>query len=109
MIFLAFRAVVLVLCVSLAWTACVFRRSGGSVEGQAQDMAGIEKFRSQDIAATLSRDPTALTELWTDDGVRLQQGAPVDVGKAAIRAANERGKAAHPGMQVLSTFRRFRT
>jgi len=46
------------------------------VDAQAQDMAGIEKFRSQDIAATLSQDPTALVELWTDDGVRLLRSDP---------------------------------
>src|SRR5215510_4209099 len=39
---------------------------------KAQDMAGIEKFHQQDIAATLSRDPIALTDLWTDDAVRLR-------------------------------------
>ena len=32
---------------------------------KAQDMAGIEKLRQQDIAATLSRGPVALTDLWT--------------------------------------------
>ena len=68
----------------------------------SQDLAGIEKFRSQDIAATLAGDPTALTELWTDDGVRLQHGAPADVGKEVIRATNERNKAAHPDLRVLS-------
>jgi ketosteroid isomerase-like protein len=64
-------------------------------------MAGIEKFRQQDIAATLSRDPVALTDLWTDDGVRLVQGRPPEVGRAAIRASNERWPA-RPGAKVLS-------
>jgi hypothetical protein len=50
----------------------------GSMTVRSQDLAGIEKLRSQDIAATLTGDPTALTELWTDDVVRLQQGAPAD-------------------------------
>ena len=57
---------------------------------QAQDLAAIQKMHEKDIAATLARDMAALTEQWTDDGVRLQQGAPPDIGKAAIRAANER-------------------
>lgn len=48
------------------------------------------------------RDMAALTEQWTDDGVRLHQGAPPDIGKAAIRAANERSKKARPGMKVPS-------
>ena len=64
-------------------------------------MAGIEKFHQQDIAATLSRDAVALTDLWTDDGVRLVQGRSPEVGKAAIRASNERWYA-RPGAKVLS-------
>jgi ketosteroid isomerase-like protein len=76
--------------------------SARAADENAQDMAEIDKFRSQDIAATLSGDPKALTELWTDDGVRLQQGASPDIGKEAIRAVNERHVAAHPGFRVVS-------
>ena len=64
-------------------------------------MAGIEKFRQQEIAATLARDPVALTDLWTDDAVRLVQGRPPEVGRAAIRASNERWSA-RTGARVLS-------
>jgi len=64
-------------------------------------MAGIEKLRQQDIAATLSRDPVALTDLWTDDAVRLSPGQPAEVGKQAIRESNERWSA-RPGFKVLS-------
>ena len=70
-------------------------------DNKAQGMAGIQKFRQQDIAATLSRDPIALTDLWTDDGVRLVQGRPPEVGTATIRASNERWSA-RPGARVLS-------
>ena len=90
---------------SVALTAHAFHGSvlsEGTGNRHAQDMAAIEKLHAQDIAATLSGDPVALTELWTDDGVRLQQGQPVDIGKQAIRATNERLKAAHPGMRVVS-------
>ena len=45
----------------------------GSSGGHQADLAGIEKFHQRDIAATLSRDPVALTDLWTDDAVRLRQ------------------------------------
>src|SRR5205085_3249653 len=34
-----------------------------TTDKKARDMAGIEKLRQQDIAATLSRDPVALTNL----------------------------------------------
>jgi uncharacterized protein (TIGR02246 family) len=68
--------------------------SAGSDRGRAADLAGIEKAHQQDIAATLSRDPVALTELWTDDAVRLGAGGqPAEVGKQAIRESNERGAA----------------
>src|SRR5205807_8699171 len=72
-----------------------------TTDKKAQDMAGIEKLRQQDIAATLSRDPVALTDLWTDDAVRLSPGQPAEVGKQAIRESNERWSAL-PGVKVLS-------
>jgi ketosteroid isomerase-like protein len=72
-----------------------------TTDKKAQDMAGIEKLRQQDIAATLSRDPVALTDLFTDDAVRLSPGRPAEVGKKAIRESNERWSAL-PGVKVLS-------
>ena len=72
-----------------------------TTDKKAQDMAGIEKLRQQDIAATLSRDPIALTDLWTDDAVRLSPGQPAEVGKQAIRKSYER-LAPIPGFKVLS-------
>jgi hypothetical protein len=66
----------------------------------AQDLAAIEKLRSQDVAATLSRDTAALTDLWTEDAVRLNQDGPEDIGKQAICAANERQKAATPELRI---------
>jgi len=64
-------------------------------------MAGIEKFHQQDIAATLSRDPVALTDLWTDDAVSLIKGRTTEVGKKASRESNQRW-AAVPGIKLLS-------
>jgi len=64
-------------------------------------MAGIEKLHQQDIGATLSRDPVALTDLWTDEAVRLGPGRPAEIGKEAIRESNERWSA-RPGVKVLS-------
>jgi ketosteroid isomerase-like protein len=69
--------------------------------GREADLAAIAKLRYQDIAATLSRDPVALTDLWTDDAIRLGIGAPADVGKQAIRASNDR-QTANKGFKVLS-------
>jgi ketosteroid isomerase-like protein len=75
--------------------------SAGQEAGRAADLAGIEKLFQQDIAATVSRDPVALTEYWTDDAIRLGAGAPAEVGKQAIRASNER-QTANEGFKVLS-------
>jgi ketosteroid isomerase-like protein len=72
----------------------------GSDRGRAADLAAIEKFRQQDIAATVSRDPVSLTDLWTDDAIRLGAGQ-AEVGKQAIRASNER-QSANKGFKVLS-------
>lgn len=65
------------------------------------ELACIEKFHKQEIAATLSRDPVALTDLWTDDAVRLGAGRPPEIGKKAIRESNERWSV-RPGVRVLS-------
>ena len=99
------RSFAMVLWAFGALTAHVFQGSGLEAkmdDTHAQDLAAIEKMRSQDIAATLSRDTAALTELWTDDAVRLNQDGPDDIGKQSIHATNERQKAATPELRVLS-------
>ena len=98
------RLAVVVFCLLGVLTSHVVQRSGayaGSNADRQADLAGIEKFHQRDIAATLSRDAVALTNLWTDDGVRLNQGQPPEVGKKAIRQSNDRWSAL-PGVKVLS-------
>jgi ketosteroid isomerase-like protein len=75
--------------------------SAGSDRRRDADVAAMEKLHQQDIAATLSRDPVALTDLWTDDAIRLVRGQPAEVGRQAIRESNERW-AARPGLKVLT-------
>jgi len=75
--------------------------STGSNGGRDADLAAIEKLHQQDVAASLSRDPVVLTDLWTDDALRLGPGRPVEVGKQAIRESNERWSA-RPGVKVLT-------
>jgi uncharacterized protein (TIGR02246 family) len=77
-------------------------KAAKALAGQEKDIAAIQNLLKQDIAATLSQDQKALAELWTDDAVRLGPGAPVDIGKEAIRATNARFKAASPGLRVIS-------
>jgi len=74
---------------------------GERIDGTKDDMAAIAKLRQKDIAATLSLDPIALTDLWTDDAVRLSPGQAAEVGQRAIRESNERWSA-RPGFKVLS-------
>jgi len=88
--------------VASAATFALLKRGVRSGVTHAQDMAEIEKLHRLDVTATLSRDTGALTDLWTDDAVRLGPGAPADIGKEAIRATNERQKAATPELRVLS-------
>jgi ketosteroid isomerase-like protein len=85
-------------------TGHVYQGRGSSTAtdaGRRADLAAIEKLRQQDIAATIARDPVALSEFWTDDAIRIGAGVPAEVGKQAIRASNER-QAAQMKIKVLS-------
>ena len=72
-----------------------------AAEGSA-DTRAIEKLHQKDVEATLSSDPRALTDLFTDDAVLLEPGSPAVVGKSAILKKKEEEKAAHPNSKVLS-------
>jgi ketosteroid isomerase-like protein len=98
------HSVVLGLCASAVLTLHGGQASGvaaGRDAARAADLAAIEKLRQQNIAATLSRDPVALTDLWSDDAIRIGVGQPADVGKQAIRASNDR-QTANKDFKVLS-------
>ncbi|MCI0404017.1 MAG: nuclear transport factor 2 family protein [Acidobacteria bacterium] len=69
---------------------------------RAADLAAIEELHREDIAATLSQDPNALANLWTEDAVRLPPGQPAEVGKQAIVAQNAKLRAAFPDFKVLT-------
>ena len=97
------HTVVLSVCVSaiLSLHGQAGRVPAGKDAARAADLAAIEKLRQQDIAATLSRDAVALTDLWSDDAIRIGVGQPADIGKDAIRATNDR-HAARKDFKVLS-------
>jgi hypothetical protein len=83
------RSATLIACAPVVLTASTLEgacSSGETADTRARDIAAIETLHRQDIAATLSRDTAALTDLFTDDGVQLQQGESDDIGKQAIRA-----------------------
>jgi uncharacterized protein (TIGR02246 family) len=97
------RSVAVFVCALIAIAGEVFQgpaASAGNDKDRTADLAAIERAHQQDIAATLSRDPVALTDLWTDDAVRLG-GGQAEVGKKAIRESNER-QTANKGFKVLS-------
>jgi uncharacterized protein (TIGR02246 family) len=96
------RSAAVVICALIAMAGQVQgpAASAGSDKERTADLAAIEKLYEQDIAATLSRDPAALTDLWTDDAVRLG-GGQAEVGKKAIRESNER-QTANKDFKVLS-------
>jgi ketosteroid isomerase-like protein len=97
------NSVAVVVCALTALAGQVLQRPAapaGTQQDRAADLAAIEKLRQQDIAATLSRDPVALTDLWTDDAIRLG-GGQAEVGKQVIRASNER-QTANKDFKVLS-------
>ena len=98
------RLAVVVFCLLTVLASYVGQGSGAPAGTDAlrqADLAGIEKFHKQDIAATLSRDPVALTDMWTDDAVHLRSGQPPELGKKAIQESNQRW-AAVPGIKVVS-------
>jgi ketosteroid isomerase-like protein len=67
----------------------------------AADQAGVEKVRKADLDATLTQDPSALTALWSEDGVNLQSpGGPV-VGLKALKQLYDKFRVEHPTFKVL--------
>jgi uncharacterized protein (TIGR02246 family) len=98
------HAITVVVCALTVFGGHLLHRpavAAGTQPDRAADLAAIEKLHQQDIAATVARDPVALTDFWTDDAIRLGVGAPPEIGKNAIRASNE-GQTANKAFKVLS-------
>jgi len=57
------------------------------------DRAGIERLHQQDVQATLSAKADELAKLWDNEAVRLQEGGPAEVGRAAIYSDDKRWEA----------------
>src|SRR5260370_25280346 len=73
----------------------------------AADLAGIEKLRQKDIEVTLSQDPQGLIDIWTEDAVRFISGKPPG-RQAGHWRDNAKGRAANPGLKVLSYVPKFK-
>ena len=67
-----------------------------------QDRIAIERLHQQDVVATLSDDADKLAKLWDEEAVRLQAGAPPEVGKATIYSNDKRWQANLHGGRTLS-------
>jgi ketosteroid isomerase-like protein len=76
------------------------QRAPGTSASRA-DMPAIEQLHRQDVAATLSRNPRALAELWTDDAVRMQPGGPAEVGRQTIYTSDSTKHERSPRTQVV--------
>lgn len=72
-----------------------------TVTDTARALAGIRALHRADSLATLAGDPDALAALWDDNGVRMEPGGPAVVGREAMRTADRRFRAAHPGSGMV--------
>ena len=70
-------------------------------EANDADLRAIEKLHKQDVDATLAHDPQALADLFTEDAVLLEPGAPAVIGKPAILAQNRKDSAEHPKAKIV--------
>ena len=64
--------------------------------GPAPAASGIAALHERDRAATLSGDARALSDLWTEDAVRMEPSGAAEVGRAAIVAEDAREQAPRP-------------
>jgi hypothetical protein len=68
---------------------------------ERKDLAAIKKLDQDDIAGTLTQDPSYLTKLWSDDGINLGFPGPPVVGIKAMGEAYAKFRADYPDFQVL--------
>jgi uncharacterized protein (TIGR02246 family) len=87
---------------TLRWSLLLTAAAGCGAHLHEGDLAGIERLHAQDVAATAPGDPRLLEALWTDDAVRITPGGSIDVGRAAIHAADTRAMARHPEGRVVT-------
>jgi len=83
-----------------------FARSTGigapkKADAHAADLAAIEKLHKADIEATLTQDTSAMTNLWSEDGVKIDVPGGPAVGRKAMQEVYEKSRADYPEFQVL--------
>jgi uncharacterized protein (TIGR02246 family) len=77
------------------------RAAAGAKADTRADVAAIQKLHKADVEATLSQDPSALTKLWSDDGVNLGFGAVPVVGLKDMGEAYTKFRLQYPQFKVL--------
>jgi hypothetical protein len=101
---------ILAVCMTISFLAVlamsVVTRAGRRVASTPNDTlvadrTGVEKLRKADIDATLTQDPSALTTLWSEDGVNLQSPDGPVVGLKALHELYAKFRVEHPGFKVL--------
>jgi hypothetical protein len=67
--------------------------------GSTQARLAIEQLHKQDVEATLSGKADDFAKLWDNEAVRIQPGAPAEIGKVVIHADDKREEAKSGGGQ----------
>ena len=91
-----------VFAIFVAFAAVNVKAEVASANNEQQDRMAIERLHQQDIAATLSDDADKLARLWDEEAVRLQSGAPAEIGKETIYSNDQRWQADLHGGRTLS-------
>src|ERR1700681_2607459 len=65
-----------------------------------RDRTAIERLHQQDVEATLTGRADDLAKLWDKDAIRIQPGAPVEIGQTVIYAADKREESIGQGQSV---------
>jgi hypothetical protein len=64
------------------------------------DLAAIDRLHKADVAATLTQDPTAMTNLWSEDGVKIDGPNGPIVGKKAMQDLYVKTRTGFPEFKV---------
>ena len=64
------------------------------------DLAEIDRLHKADVAATLTQDPAAMTDLWSEDGVKIDGPNGPVVGRKAMQELYLKTRTGFPEFKV---------
>ena len=76
--------------------------ASASHDTHAADRAGVEKLHRADIDATFTQAPSAMSALWSEDGVNLQTPGAPTVGTVALKESYRKFRSEHPEFKLLN-------